>query len=156
MDKNTRRFSLSFKLNILIIAIILAVSIGLVFISYRTYSSKIDSLYYAKVETLAHSVSVNYTENLILPLISMAQSEEFQEVREQAENTNDHELLEQWMMKHKVKEFYTSELEFAGVDAEEEAISRLIICLSAGAATCHMWRKLTMFLPYLFSTISMA
>ena len=103
MDKNTRRFSLSFKLNILIIAIILAVSIGLVFISYRTYSSKIDSLYYAKVETLAHSVSVNYTENLILPLISMAQSEEFQEVREQAENTNDHELLEQWMMKHKVK-----------------------------------------------------
>ena len=121
MDKNKRRISLSFKLNILIIAIILAVSIGLVFISYRTYSSKIDSLYYAKVETLAHSVSVNYTENLILPLIAMAQSEEFQEVREQAENTNDHELLEQWMMKHKVKEFYTSELEFAGVDAEEEA-----------------------------------
>lgn len=98
MNKNKRRISLSFKLNILIIAIILAVSIGLVFISYRTYSSKIDSLYNAKVETLAHSVSLNYSENLILPLIAMSQSEEFQQVREQAEKTNDHELLEQWMM----------------------------------------------------------
>ena len=121
MSKNKRRISLSFKLNILIIAIILAVSIGLVLISYRTYSSKIDSLYNAKVETLAHSVSVNYTENLILPLVAMSQSEEFQEVREQAEKTNDHELLERWMSEHKVKEYYTSEMEFVGVDSEEEA-----------------------------------
>ena len=95
ISKSKRRFSLPLKLNLLIIAIILSVSTGLVCISYRTYRNKIDSLYYSEVEKLAEAVSLNFTENLIKPLTAMVMSEEFQTVREQAEKEADPSPLEQ-------------------------------------------------------------
>ena len=92
-----RRVSLYTKLNILIVSIILAVSIGLMITGYRSYCRKVDELYYASCEDAAAAVSKN-GGRLIEVFWNAINTDEFRQVREQAIIKNDEGIIREWMI----------------------------------------------------------
>ena len=53
MKGQKKRLPLSLKMNLFIIVLVLSVSLGLVFTSYRVYCRKVDALYFAQTERAA-------------------------------------------------------------------------------------------------------
>ena len=97
MNKKKHHLTLSVKLNLLIIAIILSVSVGLVAIGYYTYRRKIDSLYFSQVEKMARIVCENLDGSDVARLVEMAKTPEFIEVRSDATEKGDPSLVYEWM-----------------------------------------------------------
>lgn len=96
-----RRFSISLKLNIIIISCILVVSIGLTAISYTVYCKKVNSLYYDKAEKVAAAIAEGYVAfGGIEDLWNAFNTDEFREVRRQAIEANDDGIIEDWMRNH--------------------------------------------------------
>jgi len=97
ISKRSHGLSVSVKIYILIIAIILTVSAALVFTGYRTYSKNVDEAYYNRtrnaVSAGADFIPVDFLNHFWLAV----QSEEFRRVKEEAIEVNDEEILVQWM-----------------------------------------------------------
>ncbi len=98
MKKEGRWISLKTKMNLLLIGVILAVSIGLLMIAYAVHSQKIDSIYISNVNKAALLAldSLNYQE--LRYIRDVVISEEFQSVRKRAVDAGDPGILESWML----------------------------------------------------------
>ena len=96
--KKQKRVSLSLKMNLLIIFIILLVSVGLVGISYHVHSQKIASFYYAQAEHAAQAAKDMIIHEFVEHLKEEITSEEFQKIRAEALAANDEEIIRNWML----------------------------------------------------------
>ena len=95
--KSGRWLSLSRKMNILIIGIILALSAGLVYASYHIYSDKIIDIYLNQGE-MALRISTEWlTPDLIENFRSQIMSDEFRDIRDKAIAANDENIIREWM-----------------------------------------------------------
>ena len=90
------RISLSTRLNILIISIILAISLGLMMTSYRSYSRKVEEFCYARTEEAAAIVSRSGGA-LMEDFRNVISSDEFRQVRKRAVAENDEEIIREWL-----------------------------------------------------------
>ena len=92
------RIGLGTRLNLIQIAGILLVSVGLVLISYNLYCRKVDSLYFEEAERAANVVGDAYLPYTSIPFLrSEFETEEFREVRARAVAEDDDSIIENWM-----------------------------------------------------------
>ncbi len=97
MNDRKKRLPLSLKMNLFIIALVLSVSLGLIFTSYRVYCRKVDSFYFAQTERAAEdalSMSMDY----LISVLQYSRTEEFASARQQAMAAEDESMLQAWMM----------------------------------------------------------
>ena len=88
MSNQKKRLSLSLKMNLFIIALVLSVSLGLVFTSYRVYCRKVDSFYFAQTERAAEDVLASDKDSL-KGLLQYYRTDEFAQARRQAMEAGD-------------------------------------------------------------------
>lgn len=92
------RLSLSAKINILIVFIILMTSGGLVWISYRVYSKRINDYYLGQVELAAQLAKEDILPEMVDHLWHEINTEEFRNIRREALKANDESLIQNWMI----------------------------------------------------------
>ncbi|MBE5808591.1 MAG: hypothetical protein E7317_09670 [Clostridiales bacterium] len=98
MKKTGRRFGLGAKMNAMLIACILLVSLGLVAITYRVYCRKVDSFYREETQRAAREVANGYiAPYYVMHLREMIDTDGFREVRRRAEAAQDASIIEEWM-----------------------------------------------------------
>ena len=96
--RNGRRIGLRIKLNAILIACILLISIGLMAITYWVYGSKVDSLYKEKAGLAARAFSENYIAyQYVTHLREVVETDEFQQVRARALAAENEGLIKDWM-----------------------------------------------------------
>ena len=93
-----KHFSISVKMFLLIVGIILLVSFGLVLTSYRIYSDQVNKLYFGQAERAANAVKGYIMEHVVEYLWEMINTEEFRTVREKAVAANDEDMIRNWMI----------------------------------------------------------
>ena len=89
--------SLAVKLNIIVIAAIILVSVGLVSAGYWLYSKEIDEDYRERMENASNTGSYMIDPDAIAYLWDCMQTEEFEEVRQRAVRENDPSIIEDWL-----------------------------------------------------------
>ncbi len=93
----TKRVSLSLKLNLLIVSIILLVTGGLVFISYRVYSTKISEHFVEQALSAAQAAKEEILPEFVKHFWDEINTDDFRKVREEALSTNDENMILNWM-----------------------------------------------------------
>lgn len=96
--KTKHHLSLSVKLNLFIIAVILLVSAGLVWISYRVYSDKINSIYVQQVERAARAGRADILPEYVEHFWNMINTDDFRQMRSAAIAANDENMVREWML----------------------------------------------------------
>lgn len=98
LEQKKRRVGLGTKLNIMLIAGILLVSVGLLLITYRVYCRKVDSSYSQQARRAVSAASEDFTaSNYLAYLWEMVDTDEFRAVRAQAVAANDETIIRDWM-----------------------------------------------------------
>ena len=99
MNLKQRRVGLGTKLNIMLIAGILLVSVGLVLITYRLHCRKVDSFYSEQAERALSAASEDFTAYDILEYLKdKINTDAFRAVRERAVAANDEQVIRDWML----------------------------------------------------------
>ena len=127
MGLEQRRFGLGAKLNIMLIAGILLVSVGLLLITYRVHCNKVNSFYVLQAQHAASAASEDFTANeYVAHLWKMINTDEFRAVRERAVAANDEGIIRDWMLEKPttyVEALVQSDVEASGdvaaADSEE-------------------------------------
>ena len=88
-----KRVSLSLKLNFLIVSIILLITGGLVFFSYRVYSKKISELFIEQSVSAAEAAKEEIIPDIVRHFWNEINTDEFRKVRENALKENDEKLI---------------------------------------------------------------
>jgi len=100
LEGKQRRFGLGTKLNIMLIAGILLVSVGLLTITYRVHCRKVDGFYTKQAERAVSAASNDFTASIYLSYLwEMIDTDEFRAVREQAVAANDEQVIRDWMLR---------------------------------------------------------
>ena len=97
MRAKRRGLSLGAKLELLIIAIVLVVTAGLVGISYYVFCQRVDDDYYDRASRAAKAGTEFFSTEDILAYRDAILSREFQELRQRAVAANAPEILKKWM-----------------------------------------------------------
>ena len=99
LEQKKRRVGLGTKLNIMLIAGILLVSVGLLLITYRVYCRKVDSTYRQQARRAVSAASEDFTaSNYLAYLWEMVDTDEFRAVRARAVAANDGQIIGDWML----------------------------------------------------------
>ena len=99
MTKSSKkRVSLSVKLNLLIISVILLVTVGLVLISYRIYSKRISEYYLSQIESAAQSAKEEILPDMVANFWNEINTDDFIKVHEAALAERDETLIRDWMI----------------------------------------------------------
>ena len=99
LERRQRRIGLGGKLNIMLIAGILLVSVGLLRITYLVHCRKVDSFYTAQAERAVSAASKDFTAYKYLSYLwNMIDTDEFRSVRERAVAANDEQIIRDWMV----------------------------------------------------------
>ena len=93
-----KRLPLSLKLNLLIVSVILLVTGGLVWISYRIYSSKINEYYLSQSKLAAEAAKEKIIPEMAANLWNEINTNEFRKIREEALAAGDESLIQNWMI----------------------------------------------------------
>lgn len=122
-----KKFPLSFKMNLLVICIILLVSGGLIYISYRFYSQRINNLYIGQVDRAAKAANDDIFPDAVDHLWKEINTDEFRKVYDEAVASNDENLILEWMKSRpSVYDSIDAELMHPDSEADEEMIEDLI------------------------------
>ena len=95
--RSKKRVSLSLKLNLLIVSIILLITGGLVFFSYRVYSKKISELFIEQSVSAAEAAKEEIIPDMVKHFWDEINTDEFRKVRENALKENDEKMIADWM-----------------------------------------------------------
>ena len=96
--RKSHRFGMGAKLNLMLIAGILLISLGLLLITYTVYKQKVDSIYFKQAEVAARDLAIeHFPYQLTSYLRERIDSDEFREVRARATAANDERIIEDWM-----------------------------------------------------------
>ena len=102
-----RRISLSAKLNVLVIAIILALSGGLTAIAYRVNSVRVDQYFKAATSSAAGTVAAFVDGDWLRDFLDMIKSEEYQGLRARAIEAGDEKLIADYLKENGWYDAYT-------------------------------------------------
>ena len=98
-EQRERRIGLRTKLNVMLIACILLVSVGLMTIAYRVYCRKVDSFYFDQARRAVTVAAEDYTScQYVEHLWDMINTDEFRALRERAVAANDDQIIRDWML----------------------------------------------------------
>ena len=124
LERKQRRIGLGGKLNIVLIASILLISVGLLLITYRVHCRKVDSFYTEQAERAVSAAAKDFTAyDYLSYLWKMIDTDEFRSVRERAVAANDEQIIRDWMLgKHSADYTLFSEMQAAN-GAEEAALN---------------------------------
>ena len=99
LRRKKRGIGLGTKLNIILIACILVITLGFVRITYGAYCRKVDSKYYERAERAArYIVQSHLPYETSAYLRKMTDTDEFREVRARAVAANDEQIIRDWML----------------------------------------------------------
>ena len=90
---NKKRLSLSFKLNFISVALMIAFAAGIVLISSTIQRNHIQSEYFDKAERAAFDGSENVSGEAAVSLVDMVESEDFRKIRAEG----DEDKLREWL-----------------------------------------------------------
>lgn len=96
MKKQKRRISLSFKIHIIVIALVIVHSVLLVSICYRAYCNKVDDYSFSRTEHAAQILTYTSPEP-IENLWQQINTDEFRQIREDAIDADDETIIANWM-----------------------------------------------------------
>ena len=102
-----RRFSITMKIHILVIVIILAVSFGIAMLAFSINVEQIDRYYKRISFNSAENFATFIDPDFVARLKKTAESDEFQAIRVQAEQTQDESLIENHLRKEGLWEDYS-------------------------------------------------
>ena len=98
-ERKQRRIGLRTKLNTLLIACILLISLGLLLITYRVYCEKVDSFYFDQAQRAASVAAEDYVSSTYMAYLrEMVDTDEYRQVREKAVAANDEEIIRDWLL----------------------------------------------------------
>ena len=121
-----KRVSLSVKLNLLIVSIILLVTGGLVFISYRVYSKKISEHYIEQSKLAAQAAKEETIPEFVKHFWDEIDTDNFRKIREEALSANDEDMILNWMRSRPSAFSNTANSDFhLGIDSYEEIIDNI-------------------------------
>ena len=122
-EHREHRIGLRTKLDIIITACILVVSVGLLLITYRVYCRKVDSFYYDQAQRAVSAAAVDYTSfQYVEHLWDMINTDEFRAVRERAVAANDEQIIRDWMLQVRSADYdVLHDVDEAALDEEEKA-----------------------------------
>ena len=95
--KKERRFALTAKLNTMIFAVILLLSVVLLFFGFEVYSQRVDSVYNERMEDALRTEKLEALPVFADYFWQMIDTQEFRDVREQAIEANDPQIIADWM-----------------------------------------------------------
>ena len=95
--KKERRFALTAKLNTMIFAAILLLSIVLLLFAFEVYSQRVDRMYNERMEDALRTEKLEALPVFAAYFWQMIDTQEFREVREQAIEANDPQIIADWM-----------------------------------------------------------
>ena len=107
MKIKKRHYSLSVKLNALVIAIILALSGGLTAIAYRVNSVRVDQYFKAATASAAGTVAAFVDGDWLGDFLDMIKSDEYRELRARAIEAGDEEMIADYLKKEGWYDAYT-------------------------------------------------
>ena len=93
-----KRLSLSVKLNLLIAVVILLLSTGLMWISYRVYSDKINAVYIQQVERAAKAAGNELVPDYVRYFWDEINTDSFREIRAEAIQAGDENMIRDWLI----------------------------------------------------------
>ena len=95
--KTEKQRSLSVKMNVFIIVVILLISGGLVTIAYQVYRQKINSIYFREAEVAALDAKKRILPGYVDYFWDHINTDEFRNIRKEAIAANDESLIRNWM-----------------------------------------------------------
>ena len=107
MKIKKRHYSLSVKLNALVIAIILAISGGLTAIAYRVNSVRVDQYFKAATASAAGTVAAFVDGDWLGDFLDMIKSDEYRELRARAIEAGDEEMIADYLKEEGWYDAYT-------------------------------------------------
>lgn len=109
-DRPGRRISLSVKLYILIVVIILGVSLATLLNGYHTYSTLVEESYFKLAQQAVKAASA-YPDSYLGNLVPRILSDDFRQTRERAIAENDEGIIESWLREQPgiMYEYYVEE-----------------------------------------------
>ena len=99
-DKKKSRITLTFKLNALVLAIIIILAGGLAAIAYQVNSQRVDQYFKQTTAQDASAVAVFMDGDYLQALLDAMQSEEFSQVRAAALTAENEEMIRDWLDRH--------------------------------------------------------
>ena len=91
------RVPLSLRMNLILVSIILLISGGLLWISYRIYANRVDTYYYEQAVSAAKSARDRITPEVVLNIWKQTHTDEFRAVRDAAKAADDERMIRNWM-----------------------------------------------------------
>ena len=110
-DKRKGYVSLTVKLNVLILAIIMILAGGLAAIAYQVNSKRVDKYFRQTTSEAAATVAAFADGDFVGRLLESIQSEDFQRTREAAVAAEDETPIRQWLTDHGLYEDFQKALE---------------------------------------------
>ncbi len=107
MNTDKRRITLSVRLNVLVIAIILALSGGLTAIAYRVNSARVDQYFKDATASAANTVAGFVDGDWLEAFLNMINSGEYQELRARAIEAGDEEMIASYLKENGWYDGYT-------------------------------------------------
>ncbi|MBP5163741.1 MAG: SpoIIE family protein phosphatase [Spirochaetales bacterium] len=95
--RKKHKFTLSVKLNLITIVILLVMMVGLVTITYRAQDSELHSKYFLAASNAATTTAENISVDAIKRLLDVVRTDEFEKVRVQAIRENNSQIIIDWM-----------------------------------------------------------
>ena len=106
MEHTERRFSIGKKMYVFVLGIVVVTIIGIWFLSYRSTAKQIDRYYKRLTINSARNYASFVDPNYLHDLRELAESEEYQALRDQAEELEDDSLIEDYLREHGMWEEY--------------------------------------------------
>jgi sigma-B regulation protein RsbU (phosphoserine phosphatase) len=104
--KTKRRYSLSFKLYLLIILLIFSCSCAIIMASYSEHARTIDKFYQDMTENLALTVSETLDGSNLRPILEAAHDSAYQEIRAKAVSEQDEGAIRDYLAQHDLLQTY--------------------------------------------------
>ena len=95
--RKKHKLTLSVKLNMITVLIILLMMVGLVTITYQTHDRELHSKYFLAASNAAASTAENISVDAIKGLLNVVRTDEFEQVRVQAVRENNGQLIVDWL-----------------------------------------------------------
>ena len=111
MQMNGHKKTLSLKLNLATIGMILLVAVGVLYISFQVYSSRLKAMYCRNAEKAAASAADLMNPELIENIIRWVDTDEFREISAKAVQAENPEIIREWMRTKPTAAFSEEELE---------------------------------------------
>ena len=136
--KDKRRVSLTVKLNALILAIIMILAGGLAAIAYHVNSQRVDQYFKQTTAQDAAAVAAFMDGDYIQTLLDAVQSEEFSEVRSSALESEDEEIIRDWLKQKGLYDRFTQTMETLKTYQEKLSVRFIYVQSVQGNASVNL------------------